>query len=179
MTDEPPLEPGEKLIGRFVIDVSRKERPFHFAVSDQAVFWPAVKFASFGDPFYFRRIPLGRVQEVAAQRVSPYLLEIAGGIAFVIGLLGLFWILVGKSHGRHRFSPAPLGLLITGIALFLAARGRSVLRVTTSDGTFRWKPPLVVDRASRVEVSTTLTRILRACERAGLRVLDSRESQIQ
>ncbi len=71
MAYDPQLESGEKLLRQFSIKVTKKVEPFVFAVSDQAVYWPAKKLVALSDPYYFRRIRLNEVQEVVVRRVPP------------------------------------------------------------------------------------------------------------
>ena len=61
-------------------------------------------------------------------------------------------------------------IALGGILLSVVARGRFLLEVKTQKKTFRWKPPLVVDKASKKKIRTTLEEIIQACEKSGLRV---------
>ena len=53
----PELEPNEKLSLQIAFKLLEKAVAFNFAVSDQALYWPAIKtFVLKGDPTYFNRI---------------------------------------------------------------------------------------------------------------------------
>lgn len=180
MAYDPQLETGEKLIRQFSIKVAKKVEPFVFAVSDQAVYWPAKKLVALSDPYYFRRIRLNKVQEVVVRRVPPYPSWAAAGVMIVAGLCATYLMLeplLNKTPGHHRVSGWPFAILVGGVILPFAAKGRFGLRVITSDKEFRWKPPLVVDSSSKQKVSDTLDEILAVCGQAGLRVKDERRSQ--
>jgi len=176
----PELETGETLIRQFTVKFSKskKEKPFHFAVSDRALYWPEKKLIALNDPFYFRRIPHNQVQEVSLKKLAPYalwllaLLMVAGGLFFGYVLLLPF---LQHTPGNHRVSGWPLALVVGGILLPFVARGRFGLRIETSAKSFLWKPPLVVDKPSRNLISTTLNDMLQTCQQAGLRVLDGHQ----
>jgi hypothetical protein len=83
--------------------------------------------------------------------------------------------LLKSQPGAHHVSGWPIAVFVGGIILPFAAKGRYGLHVTTSEKKFKWKPPMVVDKASKDKVAETLTAIRGACESAGLRVKDERE----
>jgi len=179
MAYEPQLEPDEKLISQFTVILSKKAKPFHFAVSDQALYWPEQKLIALTDPFYFRRIPHNRVQEVSLRRLSPYLLWLLAGIMILAGLGTSFAMMepvLTKEPGSHRVSGWPFAVFVGGILLPFAAKGRFGLRIKTSDKDFSWKPPLVVDRLSKDKIAAALSGILESCQHAGLRVMDTRQN---
>lgn len=178
MAYEAELEAGERLIRQFEIKVTKKVPPFYFAVSDQAVYWPGKKLIALKDPYYFHRIPHGRVQEVSIRRLSPYGWWLLAIVMVGIGAWSSLLVLehaLGKEPGTQRGSGWPFAILVGGLLLPFAARGRFGLRIVTSDKSFTWKPPLVVDSASKANIRASLDEILQACEQARLRVTDDRE----
>ena len=72
-------------------------------------------------------------------------------------------------EGKFRVSGWPLALIICGLLMPLAARGRRRLTVQMARGCYRWTPPLVVDGPSKREVASTLASIVDACRTAGIR----------
>ena len=70
MAYEPELENGENVRLRVQLALSKKAQPFHFAVSDRALYWPAIKLVAKTDPFYFRRLTHHEVQEVEIRRLA-------------------------------------------------------------------------------------------------------------
>jgi hypothetical protein len=72
--------------------------------------------------------------------------------------------------GEHRVSGWPIAIFVGGILLPFAARGRLGLEIRTHDKKFRWKPPLVVDKASKQKIQATFDEIIAACEKSGLKV---------
>lgn len=171
----PELETGEKLIRQFNVKLSKKAKPFHFAVSDRALYWPEKKLVALNDPFYFRKIPHNQVNAVSLKKLAPYALWLLALFMIVMGLVTGFLLLMPfleHQPGSHTVSGWPIALVVGGILLPIIARGRFGLRIETSAKSFTWKPPLVVDKPSRTQIATTLSEMLETCQQAGLRVLD-------
>jgi hypothetical protein len=72
-------------------------------------------------------------------------------------------------EGKFRVSGWPLALIICGLLMPPAARGRRRLTVQMARGCYRWTPPLVVDGPSKREVASTLASSVDACRTAGIR----------
>jgi hypothetical protein len=174
MAFKPELEPNEKLSLQIAFKISEKAGVFNFAVSDQALYWPAIKaFVLKGDPTYFKRIRNNEISEVYIRRLPPYGLWIFATIMFLVGLTcTIFMIepLINHDPGMHTVSGWPFALIVGGILMPFATRGRLGLEVRTHDKKFRWKPPLVVDKASKQKIQATFGQIAVACEKSGLRV---------
>src|SRR6267154_6434302 len=82
----PKLETGEKLIRQFRVKLSEKAKPFLFAVSDRALYWPQKKLVTLNDPFYFRRIPHNQIQTVSLKKLAPYALWLLAALMLLAGL---------------------------------------------------------------------------------------------
>ncbi len=180
MAYEPELQPSENLIGRFFFHVSKKTKPFAIAVSDQALYWPEVKLFALSDPYHFRRVPNGQVREVRIRRLSPHWARIFAVLMVIVGVYATCAMMkpvLMNQRGNHRVSGWPIAAIVGGLILPFAARGRYSLQVETSDRGFRWKPPLTVDDLSRQKATELFNDISRACQKAGLRVLDEREAR--
>jgi hypothetical protein len=109
----PELEAGEKLIRQFKVKFSKKAQPFHFAVSDRALYWPEKKLIALNDPFYFRRIPHHQVQTVSLKKLAPYALWLLALLMIIAGLaMGFLLLLPFLEHvpGDHTVSGWPLDL---------------------------------------------------------------------
>jgi hypothetical protein len=174
----PELETGEILIRQFTVKLSKKAKPFHFAVSDRALYWPEKKLVALNDAFYFRRIPHNQIQTVSLKKLAPYALWLLAALMLLAGLvIGFLLLLPFLEHipGSHTVSGWPLALVVGGILLPFVARGRFGLQIVTSDKAFTWKPPLVVDKPSRIHVAVVLKDMLQTCQQAGLRVLDGHQ----
>jgi hypothetical protein len=173
MAFKPELESNEKLTLQIAFEASKKE-VFNFAVSDQALYWPAVKtFVLKGDPTYFKRIRNNEISEVCVRRLQPYGLWIFAGIMVLVGLattISMFIPLINHEPGEHSVSGWPFAITVGGILMPFAAKGRLCLEVKTQNKVFRWKPPLVVDKTSKEKIRTTFETIAAACEKSGLRV---------
>jgi len=178
MAYEPELEHGENVRLHVQLALSKKAQPFHFALSDRALYWPAVKLVAKSDPYYFRRFTHSQIQAVEIRRLAPYGFWVLAAGMIVAGLTSTIFMmqpLLTQQPGTHSVSGWPIAVLVGGLILPFAAKGRFGLRVTTSEKSFKWKPPLVVDKASKNQVAETLNSIRAACESAGLRVQDDRE----
>jgi hypothetical protein len=173
MAYQPELQQGEKLDLQLAFQVSEKATPFHFAVSDQAVYWPAMKAFAVSDATFFKRLRHGQIMEVCVRRVPPYgywvlavLMILAGAATGMI----MYQPLLTKEPGEHHVSGWPVALVVGGILLPFASQGRLRLEVITQDKVYKWLPPLVVDKSSRERTRQTLDAILASCEKAGLKV---------
>jgi len=158
--------------------LSKKARPFYFAVSDRAIYIPRVKLIAKSDPFYFQRVPFDQVEHAAVRRLPPYGLWLLAGLMIPIGLLTTYWMMEPIVHhepGKHRISGWPIAVFVCGFLVPLAAKGRFGLEISFRGGRYRWKPPLVVDGASKQEITDTLQSIIAACEKGGVRVVDERK----
>jgi hypothetical protein len=189
----PKLESGEKLIRQFRVKLSKKAKPFLFAVSDRALYWPEKKLVTWNDPFYFRRIPHNQVQTVSLKKLAPYafwllsLLMILAGLAILVVLLAPFFELATGIHvglpeirvynsTKRGFAWDGIFLIAAGIYLSSVAKDRFGLRIETSNKSFTWKPPLfVVDKPARIRIAITLKDMLDSCQQAGLRVIDAHQ----
>jgi hypothetical protein len=173
MAYKPELEPNENLALQIAFKVSEKSAVFNFAVSDRALYWPAIKAFAMNDATYFKRIRNNEISEVCVRRLPPYGLWIVAALMVLVGLATTYFMcapLISHEPGTHTVSGWPIAIFVGGILLPLAARGRLGLEVRTHDKKFRWKPPLVVDKASKQKIQATFDEIIAACEKSGLRV---------
>ena len=142
---------------------------FAIAVSNQALYLPAQKFALKTDPWYFRRVPLSEVKEVRLlkQKSTSILILSALMIVFggVTGFLMMWYALRGEPI---RVSGWPLALFVGGIILPFIARGRQTLVVLMSKGKYKWKPQLAVDKKTRETYQRLQDEIVQACRKAGI-----------
>ena len=169
-------EPNEDVFLEVAYAASEKSEPFAFGVSNRAVFLPAKKtFVLTNDPFHFKRVPLSDVREIRIRRLRPFFLYVLAVAMVVIGAyttIGMFSPEYARNGGRIR--GWPFAITVGGLVLPFAARGRYALVVSQTKGTYRWKPPLVVDRASKNRIAEVLTSIVAASRRAGIHVFDER-----
>jgi hypothetical protein len=173
MAYKPELEPNENLALQIAFKISEKAAAFNFAVSDQALYWPATKAFAMNDATYFKRLRNNEISEVCVRRLPPYGLWIVAVLMMLVGLATTYFMcapLISHEPGEHRVSGWPIAIFVGGILLPFAARGRLGLEIRTHDKKFRWKPPLVVDRASKLKIQATFDEIITACEKSGLRV---------
>src|ERR1041385_4742291 len=150
MAYEVTPEVGETVQARIQLDLSRKAQPFCFAVSNRAIYIPRIKLIAKTDPYYFQRVRLEQVQHVSIKRLSPYALWVLAGLMIPIGLLTTIWMMqpgLRNEPGSHRISGWPVAVFVCGFLVPFVAKGRFGLDISFSDGRYRWKPPLVVDKA--------------------------------
>ena len=171
------LEAGEELAAEIELNLSEKAQPFHFAVSNRAIYIPRIKFIAKTDPFYFQKVTLDNIRHVAVTRLRPYGLWLLAGVMVIVGLVTTVWMmeaaLRSAAETRH-ISGWPIAVFVCGFLVPFAASRRSVLEVWFDGGTYRWSPPLVVDKASKQRVAETLQTIIKACEKVGVTVADKR-----
>ena len=174
MAFKPELEPNEKIELQIAFRISEKSGVFNFAVSDQAIYWPMKKAFAMNDPNYFKRIRNNEISEVCIRRLPPYGSWVLAVLMVLSGLALAYLMyapLINHEPGEHRVSGWPIALFVGGIVLPFAARGQLGLEVRTHDQKFRWKPPLVVDKASKQKIQAVFDKIADACKKSGLRVI--------
>ena len=164
---------------RIELNLSKKAQPFHFAVTNRALYIPRIRLIAKTDPYYFQRVRLEQVQEIKVKRLAPYAFWLLAGLMICVGLVTTVFMMelvLRNELGTHRISGWPIAVFVCGFLVPFAAKGRFGLEIRFSDGKYRWKPPLVVDRASKQEIAETFQTIIQACEKVGARVLDHRAS---
>jgi hypothetical protein len=170
-------EAGETVQASIQLSLSKKAQPFCFAVSDRAIYIPRIKFIAKTDPYYFQRVRLEQVQHVTIKRLPPYALWLLAGLMIPIGLVTTIWMMepvLRNQPGTHHISGWPIAVFVCGFLVPFVAKGRFGLDISFSDGRYRWKPPLVVDKVSKQGVAEAIQRIVEACEKVGVRILDER-----
>jgi hypothetical protein len=170
-------ESGEQIEAQIALNLSKKAQPFHFGVTNRALYIPRIKLIAKTDPYYFQRVRLEQVQNVKVKRIPPYALWVLAALMISAGLLTTIWMMepvLRNEPGTHRVSGWPIAVFVCGFLVPFAAKGRFGLEVSFSDGRYRWKPPLVVDRTSKQKVAETFQTIIAACEKVGARVFDQR-----
>jgi hypothetical protein len=142
---------------------------FAIAISNQAIYLPAQKFALKKDPWYFRRVPLSEVREVRFLKQKPVFVYVLAAlmIAFggVTGFLMMWYALRGEPI---RVSGWPLAFFVGGVILPFIARGRRTLVVLMSNSKYKWKPQLAVDKKTRETYASLQDEIVQACRKAGI-----------
>jgi hypothetical protein len=161
-------QPGEEVYLRREVQGSHGH-VFAIAISNQAVYLPAQKFALKKDPWYFKRVPLSELREVRLRKQKPVPLLILSALMIVFGGATGFLMMWYALRGEEiHVSGWPLAFFVGGIVIPFIARGRRTLVVMTSNGNFKWKPQLAVDMETRETYSRLQDEIVRACRKAGL-----------
>ncbi len=170
-------ETGENIILEAEYAASEKSEPFAFGITNRAIFLPAKKAFAMQDPFYFRRVPLSEVREIRIRRLKPHALTVLGMCMVIVGLYtGIGMLNPDYLRSGGKIYGWPIAIFVGGLILPFIARGRFGLVVTLAKGKFRWKPPLVVDRASRNNGAAVIDSIVQGSRAAGIHVLDERSA---
>ena len=143
----PELEQGERWLFSDMLPAPNPKKGGAFAllVSDRALFLLRSRRLAIRDPWYFERIPLRDVTlvELVAQRASW-----SWGVAASCIALGTWLLtqLIPQGLGPERAKPIgySVALVVVGLVIPFAARGRLTLHVKLSNGTFKWRPTLTV-----------------------------------
>jgi hypothetical protein len=158
-----PLEPGETVL----LDSAE----FGLGVTERAIFLPKKKVFAARDPWFMQRVPRADIEEVCIKRLPS---ERVFGVSAVMILIGLSWSYV-VFLSQHGVSWGAMAALMVGVALPILIPGRFGLLIAMKKGKFKWKPPLVHDKASRDEIRQIFQMIVEACRQARLQVIDERE----
>ena len=170
------LDEAEHLIALLSFEASKKSEAFHLAITDRAVFLPRKKLFAVKDPTYCERVPLNRVIEASVEKLSPYFLWTLGLVMMLVGTVttGLMMLPILKGE-RGELSGYPPAVAVIGLVIPFIARRRYGLSISIVDEVFRWKPPLLVDKASGSEVERFLSLAADAFRQAGVRLRDERD----
>lgn len=166
-------QPGEEV---FVVKEFRSAHGhvFAMAVSNQAIYLPAMKFAAKMDPWYFKRVALSEVMEVSLVKQKPisiYLLSIA---MIVFGVFMTYLMIGPVLRGEEGWvSGWPIAIIIGGFIVPFIGKGRKTLFVRMTKGKYKWRPQLAVDKESRDIYAGLQNEIIQACKKAGIRTTDS------
>jgi hypothetical protein len=170
-------EVGEEVALNLEFKVSEKSAPFFLAISNRALYIPRTKLIAKSDPYYFERVPLQQVRHVNVRRLPTYGFWIVAAMMVLVGVVTIYAMLeplVSREPGLHHVSGWPFAILVGGILMPFAARGRSGLEIWYSGGKFRWKPAMVVGQEPRQKIADTFSSIITACEKVGVPVSDKR-----
>jgi hypothetical protein len=175
MSFEVHLEAGERMIANLSFSAGRSGS-LRIAISDRAAYLPRRKFFAVSDPNYCERVPLNRILQATVRKLNPYFLWV---LAFVMVFAGsvttalmMMPILRGETATVSGYPPA---IVVVGLVIPFIARRRYGLTISIVDNTFSWKPPLLVDSASRKAVGSFLGQVAEACRTAGITVRDERD----
>lgn len=164
-------EPGEEVYLQREFRGSH-DHVFAMAVSNQAVYVSAQKLALKGDPWYFKRIPLNKVEEVRLVKQRPVYVLLVGLLMVSFGGILSFlmmWRAFNPMPGvPYHVSGWPFAIIVGGIIIPFIARGRKTLVVRMRKGRFKWKPQLAVDRKTRELCSRIQDELIEACRKAGV-----------
>src|SRR5258708_1602686 len=123
---------------------------FAIAISNQAVYLPAQKFALKKDPWYFRRVPLSEVREMRLRKQKSVPLLILSALMIVFGgdsgVLMMWYALRGE---EIHVSGWPLAFFVGGIIIPFIARGRRTLGFIKIKGKYKWEARLAVDKKTK------------------------------
>ena len=171
MAFKPQLEPDEIVTLHIIFRVTEKTAPFHFVVSNRAIFWPATKMFAMSDATYFKRIRNDEISEVHIRKMPPYGLWLAAAFMVLIGIVTAVALFVLMNEpGEHTVSGWPFALIVGGLLMPIATKGRLGLEIKTQKQVFRWKPPLVIGKAVKQKIQAVFDQIAVSCEKSGLRV---------
>lgn len=150
--------------------------PFAMAVSNQAIYLPAQKFALKKDPWYFKRVELSEVEKVSLVRQRTVGVYLFSAIMIVFGAVTSYLIMAQAFEPGGRATGWPLAILVAGIVLPFVVRGRRILVVKMRKGKYKWKPELVLDKKTRDKYSNMQAEILTACRMAGIQVIEETDA---
>lgn len=173
MAYEYSLEEGEEVLGNFSFSTSRNSPPFCLVVSTRALFLPRTKRFAVSDPTYFEKVPLSRVTQVRITRLSPILMWILAVLMVTSGAALtaiMLWPFLRGGHGT--VSGYPPAIFVCGLVIPFIVRRRYALDINLINELFRWKPPMLVDQASRDAVKRFLDTVTDACREAGINVIE-------
>jgi hypothetical protein len=125
-------EPVEVLETQVELNLSSKAQPFHFAVSNRALYNPRIKLIAKTDPYYFQRVPLSQVQLVTVKRIRPWALWVLSAVMIPVGLwttIVMMEPILRKVPGKHEVSGWPISVFVCGFLVPLVARRRFALEI--------------------------------------------------
>jgi hypothetical protein len=176
MPYEIQLEENEELIGHFAFSLVNNSNHIHFGVTNRAIFLSRQKTFAVKDPTYFERIDLHQVVDVRVEKLKPYALWVLSSFLMIVGSITTASMIMPLLQGEStKISGYPPAIVVVGIVIPFIIRRRYGLTVNMVTGTYKWKPPLMVDQASRNKVDQFLNQIANACQKINIQFSDERE----
>jgi hypothetical protein len=172
----PELETGETLVLKLAFQVSMRDMPFNFVVSNRAIYWPSTKTFAIDDAAYFKRIQNGEVVEVSVRRLPPYGLWMLAPLAVLVSAIIGYYIFtqaVIQESDKKIFYHYVLPIIVAGVLMPFAAKGRLGLEIKTHDNVYLWEAPLVFGSSARKKIQTMLDEVLDACKKSGIKTTQS------
>jgi hypothetical protein len=176
MSFEIHSEDGERMIANLSFSAGRRGS-LHIAISDRAAYLPRRKFFAVSDPNYCERVPLNRVVQATVRKLNPFFLWALALVMVFAGSVTTALMMMPIVRGQGgTVSGYPPAIVVVGLIIPFIARRRYGLTISIVDNGFSWKPPLLVDGASRKAVGSFLSHVADACRNAGITVRDEREN---
>src|SRR3954467_15281542 len=170
------LQEGERCIANLSFVENQKKPPFFIAVGTRALYLLRSKLVAVRDSTYTQRVLLENVREVRIYKVHPLISWIVAAIMVTAGVSTTWLMLLPILKGeKGQFSGYPPAIAVVGAVIPFAIRRRYALKITLTDDTYKWKPPIVIDTASKNSINAFLGQIVDASRAARLNVVDERE----
>lgn len=169
------LADSEEVIYEGGFQASAKTEPFAMAITSEAVHVLRKKLVAMSEPYHVVRIPKGGILAVELRRAGLVWRALIASVLGAAAATALLLMIRGNLAGvEPEHYGIVLALLAGSIVLPFVVRQRLSLVIVHEQGTYRWRPPILVDQASRREVQELLDGIIGACRQLGLRVVDER-----
>jgi hypothetical protein len=172
------LENGERLIANLRFSYSQDKNPFLIAVSDRAIYLLRKRLFAVKDYWYAHRITTPTIRLVRINKLNPVGLWLLSIAMILLGGWTTYAMLSPLFHGdkteRTKLSGWPPALVVGGIAIPFIARKRYGIEIDIVGDSFSWKPPLMVDAASRRAIDEFLSLFARSVAEAGIPLSDDR-----
>jgi len=168
------LQPAEELLLNVFFQASEKSEPFLFAVSSRALFIPRKKLFAVRDPRYFEKVPLSNVMSVSRIRLQPHFWWVLAALMVLVGTVTTISMVIPMIKGESgTVSGYPPAIVVVGLVIPFAVRRRFGIRIQMTNGSFLWKPPVVLDKASKNKIRNIQDQIISTCTRAGISTDDA------
>lgn len=164
-------EPGEESLASVSYQAANHSEPFICVVTNGAVH---VSRSTLLNGRHLHRIPLQQLTGVRIRRVRPTIAWLVGLVLFAVGVVTTFLMFADpvmvEGTNLMKVWGAPMGLVVVGLVMPVAARGRFALYLEAGPESRRWKPSIVLGQKARTEVRETMLCIVNAARELGVAV---------
>ena len=170
MDEEFQLEDDELIVADESFQASKNSYPFRMVLTSHAVYLTRLNKRSLSEPWYLERILHSNIREVLLAPVRPLAAWAAAVVFLGLGITTLILMYLPSSDGS--ISGWPFALVVGGLVIPFAVRGRKQLVVRLIDETYIWKPEIVIDGTTRAEIRRVQESLLETFRALRIRVLD-------
>jgi hypothetical protein len=172
-----PLLADENVVAQVTYHPHSKAEPFAITITTQAFLILSKKLFAVRNPYFYERVPLSELRAIRVKRLRAVWWYVLAGLLVVVGAYTT-WGMFNEDYRNigGQLSKWPIIVLVAGLLLPFAARGRYGLIVAERNKSFTWKPAFVIGTGARQKQDDIISTIVTAARSLGVIVQDERRA---